>query len=80
MEKVNIINQESIPLNFSFDRNMGPVRVAPKSGVIAPGAALSSVFLLRAGESVAVEVRFAPSEEKFYNLNAPKILIDFHRF
>lgn len=56
-EKVHIINKENLPLNFAFDRAMGAVRVSPKQGVIGPG------------ESLAVDVRFQPTEEKFYNVN-----------
>lgn len=59
IEKVHITNKESMPLNFSFDKTIGypAVRVSPKTGIIGPG------------ESCAVDVRFQPNEEKFYNLN-----------
>ncbi|CAK8990140.1 unnamed protein product [Durusdinium trenchii] len=58
-EKVNLINQENLPLNFSFERAAGhpALKLNPKVGVIPPG------------ESFPVEVRFSPNEEKFYNLN-----------
>lgn len=64
-EKVNLVNEEVIPFQFSFDTSSfqvrrgtrPPLRLVPQSGVVPPGGKLP------------VEVVFAPGEEKAYNFN-----------
>ncbi|CAJ1447961.1 unnamed protein product [Effrenium voratum] len=62
VEKVCIINKEHLPFSFSFDRSyktdgQPAISLSPESGVVGPGA------------SFPVEVRFAPTDEKFFNYN-----------